>query len=396
MSLFLTVLVVTAQFPDTFLGSISVGNNPVDLCISPDGQRAYAAVAWGYATAIDLEGYSELSLAGLVTIDGEPSAVQCDETGEKLYVADTENSMVHVVNTGTLTVESSFQVEASPVDMVLCSGINRILLSHSAGMITVINTLSSTVEDVFWAGNSLHSMAVSPDGRYVYAPDSGSPYESLITAATGSVNRFSSGMDTRAAALSGSGEFLFLSCTEWGLISVMNTEELTVETTISCEAPVEMAALPALPYIYGVNPDMNVLSVYSTDDLQIMGTVPVPGEPVNIAVHPDGERIFVVCSGDNKMKVYGYDPEGIEPDGTTVSILPGCSPSAVPSVVIRGVSGRIIIRGFDISGRNLFENEITGEGSTEFFLPEMPSGILLVTAESGEERLCTQVVVLKP
>ncbi len=393
---FLMLVLVTAQFPDTFLGSIAVGNNPVDLCISPDGQRAYAAVEWGFASAVDIQGYSEFSLAGLVGIEGEPSSVQCDETGEKLYVADTENSLVHVVNTGTLTVESSFPVEASPVDMVLCSGTNRILLSHSAGMITVINTLTSSVEDVFWAGNSLHSMTVSSDGKLVYAPDNGSPDESLITAATGSVSRFSSGMDSRAAALSGNGELLFLSCTEWDQISVMNTGDLTIETSILCEngAPVEMAALPALPYLYGVNPEMDLLSVYSTDELQFTGTVPVPGEPVNIAVHPDGERIFVVCAGDNRMKVFGYDPAGTEPEETDLSMVPGCSPSSAPSVILSGVSGTVTLRGYDLSGRNLFESEETAPN--EFFLPEVPSGIVFVAAESRGERLCTQVVVLEP
>jgi len=396
----LVLLSVVAQFPDTFLGSVSVGNNPVDVCVSPDGERAYAAVEWGYASAVNIEDYDVFSFAGLVSIDGEPSAVQCDESGEKLYVADSENSMVHVVNTETLSIESSFAVEASPYDMVLCTGINRILLSHSGGMITAINTLTSSVEEVYWAGNSLHSMVVSPDGQYVYAPDNGSPYESIVTGATGSVNRFSSGMDSRAAALSGDGEYLFLSCTAWDMISAVNTNTLTTESSVSCEngAPTEMAALPALPYLYGVNTEMDILSVYSTDGLQLVGTVPVTGEPVNLAVHPDGERIFVVCTGDNKMKVYGYDPSGIAPDGTNSCMWPGCSPSPVPSVILGGITGRVILRGFDLSGRTLFESrtEIQAGEPAEFFLPGMPSGVLLVTAEFSGERLCTRVVVLEP
>lgn len=54
-----------AQYPDTFLGSVAVGQNPMDGCLSPDGLRAYAAVEFGFAAAIDIDGYSDFPLAGL-------------------------------------------------------------------------------------------------------------------------------------------------------------------------------------------------------------------------------------------------------------------------------------------------------------------------------------------
>lgn len=389
----------TAQFPDTFLGSVSVGNDPVDVCISSDGLRAYAAVQWGYATAVDINGYDDFTLAGLVTIDGEPSAVQCDGAGEYLYVADSENSIVHVVNTSTLLVENSFPVESSPVDMVLCPGENRIFISHSAGIITVIDTVTRTVEDSFWAGEYLHSLAMDPGGVVFYAPDSGSPYESVISTATGSVNRITSGMDSRAAAVSGDGSRLFLSSTDWGMISVMETATYTVDSLISCTgpAPVEMAALPSLPYLYGVNSAEGLLSVYGTDDLEYKGTVSVPGEPVNIAIHPDGERIFLVCSGDNKMKVFGYDPSGT-PQETSGFSMRGYSPSAEPSVVISGTTGQVTLRGYDISGRNVWaEAVVLAEGeSAELHIHGVSAGLLLVSAETSGMRLTTELVILKP
>lgn len=393
-------ILFTAQFPDTFLGSMSVGNEPVDLCISPDGQRAYTAAAWGFAAVIDIEGYDQFTFAGLVSIEGEPSAIQCDATGQRLYVADSENSLVHVVDTETLTVTSSFPVESSPVDMVLCSGYDLIYLSHSGGLVTVINTQTSSVEDVFWAGSSLHSLALSPDGEWLYAPDNGSPLESRISAESGVVNRFSSGLDSRAAAVSGDGGLLFLSCTEWNLIGVVNAEDLSPETTIGCEdgAPVEMAALPTLPYLYGVNSEMNALYVYGTDDLKFKGTVSVPGEPVNMAVHPDGERIFVVCAGDNKLKVYGYDPSGLEPGGTAASLVPVSSPSPEPSVVTSGLQGEVTIRAFDLSGRKVFEH--TGQAAAgqpwEVPITRAPAGLLMVTAETSGTALRTRVMVLEP
>jgi DNA-binding beta-propeller fold protein YncE len=61
----LAALAATAQYPDFFLGSVSVGQNQADVCMSPDGNRAYVAVGFGFATVIDLNDYSDFSLAGL-------------------------------------------------------------------------------------------------------------------------------------------------------------------------------------------------------------------------------------------------------------------------------------------------------------------------------------------
>ncbi len=309
------VSVTHAQYPDTFLGSLSMGNGFADICISPDGDRAYAAVGFGFAAVVDIQGYDEFTLLQLLPIDGEPGAVQCDETGEILYVSDSENGLVHVVNTASLTVEYSFPTQPDPVDMLLVPGLHRIFLSHSQGMITVIDTETGYPTEVFWAGEALNGLCITPDATFICAPDNGSSQESVINPSTGSVNRVTSGMDSRSAAVSSSGSRLFLSCTAWSIIGVMNTETLSMETTITCQgsAPVWLASLPGLPFIYGAHPSENLLSVYHTEDLTLQGTVDVSGTPSRIAVHPDGERLFVVCGGDNRLRVYGFDPEGWKP-----------------------------------------------------------------------------------
>lgn len=398
-SICIAMLFIQGQFPDTFLGSISVGSDPVDLCISPDGTRAYAAVEFGYATAVDILGYDSFELAGLVSIDGTPSAVQCDGTGEVLYVADSENSAVHIVDTGTLEATGSFSVQPAPVDMVLSAEHERVFISHSGGMVTVISTQTSSVETVLWAGNSLHSLTVSPCGNYVYVSDAASPEEAVINAGTLSVTRFTSGMDSMASAISGSGEWLYLSSTDWDVIGVVNTADLSIDTTFvsTGEAPVEMAALPGLPYLYGVDAEGAGLVVYDTDDLSFLGTVPVPGEPVNLEVHPDGERIFLVCAGDNRMKVIGYDPSGFQGNEGAAS-LSAESPSTRPSVTARGFTGDLTVRAWDLSGRMVWEGRSTAAPGDvcEFFITGAPAGLLLVRAESPDLSATAEIVVLKP
>lgn len=390
----------TAQYPDTFLGEVPIGSGPADICISPDGTRAYAAVSWGFAAVVEINGYNDFTLTDLVDIDGEPAGVQCDGTGDYLYVSDSENCLVHIVNTSTLSVESSFEVQPAPADMVLCSGIDRIFLAHTSGMITVINTDTRAVEDIFWAGEQLYSLAVSPDETVIYAADNGSPFESVISTGSYGVSRITSGMDTRCCTLSGNGEKLYLSCTAWGLVGIMDTESLSLDTVITCTeaAPSEMICLPDLPYLYGINTSTDQLDVYNTEGFIHAGSVAVTGEPVSMAVHPDGERIFLV-SDDSRMKAFGFDPAGIQPDLSQGILRCIETPSPSPEVQVTALPGTdVSLLCHDLSGRLLFSREIRLDNreSEIVCLRNMPSGFLLVTAESETARETVRVLVLQP
>ena len=180
---------------------------------------------------------------------------------------------------------------------------------------------------------------------------------------------------------------------------MVSTADLSIDTTFVCngEAPVEMAALPGLPYLYGVDAEGAGLVVYDTDDLSFLGTVPVPGEPVNLEVHPDGERIFLVCTGDNRMKVIGYDPSGVQGNEGAAS-LSAESPSTRPSVTARGFTGDLTVRAWDLSGRMVWEGRSTAAPGDvcEFLITGAPAGLLLVRAESPDLSATAEIVVLKP
>ncbi|MCD4708228.1 MAG: hypothetical protein K8S62_10890 [Candidatus Sabulitectum sp.] len=395
----LIVFAAIAQFPDTFLGSVSVGQNPMDVCLSPDGNRAYAAVEFGFATAIDINGYSDFSLAGLVTIDGEPVTLQCDPTGEYLYVADQENNLVHIINTSELSVVKTLDIQPDPTDMVLCSAGNMIYLSHENGMITVIDTESQTVEESFWVGEEINSICITPAQDLVFAADDGSPEEAVITTSTGVLTHINSGMDSYGCAVSGNGTRLFLSCPSWNIIGVMDIASLTVEGTIPCtgDAPEKMAALPGLPYLYGVCPEQNTITVFGTDDLTQKGEIPLTGGPANIAAHPDGERLFIVCTADNKMKIIGFDPTGIDPimHEHMLSVLH--SPSTAPSVAVTCLNGGIVsLSAFDLAGRTVWtaETVMTQNETRQFSLENAPVGVLIVTSTIEGTVNSVKVVVL--
>jgi DNA-binding beta-propeller fold protein YncE len=400
VALLLAALAAAAQYPDFFLGSVSVGQNPTDVCLSPDGSRAYVAVGFGFATVIDINDYSDFSLAGLAYIDGEPVTLQCDVSGNYLFVADTENSLVHVVDTSDLSIVKDFSIQPDPSDMVLSPQENRIYLSHESGMITVIDTQSQEVTDVFWAGSEINSMAITPSADLIFAADDQSPEEAVINTSTGAVTHFSSGMDSYGCTVSGDGARLFLSCLSWELIEVVDAESFTIETTVACpgNTPGKMVTLPDLPYLYGVCPDQNSITVIGTDDLAVKGDIAVTGGPSNIAVHPDGERLFVVCTGDNKLKIFGFDPSGIAPRNSELTLRVLNSPSSSPSLMVSSTGpGYADLKIFDVAGRTVQEEYFSVAPGTanRIMVDNLPRGVFTATV-SMEGGSCQARLVVLP
>ena len=293
-----------------------------------------------------------------------------------------------------------FDIQPDPSDMVLSPQENRIYLSHESGMITVIDTQNQEVTDVFWAGSEINSMAITPSDSLIFAADDESPEEAAINTSTGAVTHFSSGIDSYGCTVSGDGSRLFLSCLSWELIEVVDTQSFTVETTVACpgNTPGKMAALPDLPYLYGVCQDQNSITVIGTDDLAVKGDIAVTGGPTNIAVHPDGERLFVVCTGDNKLKVFGFDPSGIAPRNTELTLGVLNSPSSSPSLIISSTSpGYADIRIFDVAGRTVQTEYFAVAPGTanRILIDNLPQGVFAATV-SMEGRSCQARLVVLP
>ncbi len=397
--LLIAVFTASAQYPDTILGSIAVGQNPTDVCISPDGNTAYVAVGFGFATVVDISEYADYSIITLVSIDGVPAVIECDQSGEFIFVADSENNLLHIIDTSDYSVTKTIEIQSDPTDMIRYSSGNKIYLSHGNGMISVINTQTQLIDECYWAGNDINSLCINNSENLIVAADNQSPDEVLIDPASGLVSTFSSGSDNFGCSFSGNGEYLFLSNPDWNTISVVNTSSFNIETTITCPSitPERMASIPSLPYLYGVCPEDNKLLVVNTDDFSIEEEIVLPGEPVSIVAHPDGQRLFMTCLADNKLKAVGFDPSGIYLNSPNFSAVIVNSPAKSPSVSITAdISGTLLLKLFDLSGRLLQANEVSiGQGETFLYNVESDlRGIQILSITMNRISYSLKVVVL--
>lgn len=181
-----------------------------------------------------------------------------------LYVPNTSQSTVSVVNTDTGNVDASISVGAAPVCVVLNSTHTRAYVSNqSSNTVSVINTLTNTVVATVSVGSTPPQLAIIPDDSFVYVVNGSSDN-----------------------------------------VSVIDTSDNTVIDTVNVGgAPQGIAANPNGGFVYVSNYSDDTVSVINTATNSVVATVSVCHTPRNMTVNPDGTFAHVLCDGSSKVSL---------------------------------------------------------------------------------------------
>ncbi len=157
---------------NTVVATIAVGDDPSTLAVSPDGERLYVTVAGGLVQAIETIGNSVL--ATIPVGAGGEMAVTPD--GARVYVAA---GLIHVLDTATNTVVSSFPAELNPAAPAGNSALGiairpdgrayvTVITGLFSGGLVVVDTGSDSVIGSIGLGSIPGPIAMAPDGSRAY------------------------------------------------------------------------------------------------------------------------------------------------------------------------------------------------------------------------------------
>jgi YVTN family beta-propeller protein len=156
-------------------------------------------------------------------------------------------------------------------------------------------------------------IAVSPDGKTLYAAENLADSVAIVDLATAKVTAtVPVGHNPYTVALGRDGRFAFVS--NWGAstVSVLATATVKVIRTIRVGThPSALRLGPGGRQLYVANTDADSVSVIDTATLALTGTVslapyagaPVGSSPNALAVSPDGATLYVANAGDNDVAV---------------------------------------------------------------------------------------------
>ena len=275
------------------VATVSVGNGPVSVAITPDGGTVYVTNLDGTVSVISTATNAVVTTLALGS--GAPAVgVAVSPDGTKAFVGNTTANTVSVINTTTNTIVATVPAGTDPSGVVFSpSGALAYVVNDQAVSVVDTNTNAVTTTIPVPAGNGATNgpgVAITPNGAFVY--------------------------------VSG-GE---------GNASVVNTVSNTVTGTVSTDGNMRGAALGLLAFLpsgaFGYGPDggLGTVAVFDTTNTEV-GTVQVGNNPFGVAITPNGKLAYVTNSSDDTVSVintaanvvFKTIPVGARPQGLAIA-----------------------------------------------------------------------------
>jgi YVTN family beta-propeller protein len=199
---------------------VPVGRQPVGIAVDSATHRVYVANYGDDAVTVldgfcgDLSQYcgTHVSYVAIIPVGGLPVGVALDTYTHRLFVTDSSDDVVTVVNTETLAVVAKVSVGRAPYGVAIDSGMHRVFVSNSRdGTVSVIDenvkeinyTVTSTpaVVQTVGVGLSPHGVAVDTTGDVIVANNGDNTVSIFRDSRTSPVRSFPVGAQPEAAAV---------------------------------------------------------------------------------------------------------------------------------------------------------------------------------------------------
>ncbi len=247
---------------------LPTGKTPNEVCISPDGKRAYVTNRGeNSVTVLDLDAVtvaSTISEPGLKNPDG----CTVDRTGAKLYVAAAGQKSVFVFSTAD---------------------------GHKLAELTV--------------GEEPRRLLFSPDANRLYVSNGGERFLSVIDPKTDTViERIKAGRDPRAMAFTPDGRYLAISNVSDDTVQFVKPGETAPEFVVGVpKSPQRLVLSPAKQLLFAIGRVDNVIAILDVRPMEefgrVVSTLPVGHLPWGMALSAAGDSLYVTNTSDNTISV---------------------------------------------------------------------------------------------
>jgi YVTN family beta-propeller protein len=320
----------------------------------------------------------------------QPKAIAVTPDGKDVYVANSLSNTVSVVATSTNRIVhtiSSPHLSAPTGVAISPDGKTAYVSNHGSGTVSKISTATAKVVATIGTNNvNAHpsGMAITPDGKTAFVTEGGLNVVAVINLATSKVTgTISVGIDPEAIAISPDGSKALV--TDYGdlthpgaSISVINVATKTVSATITdankLQSPLGIAISPDGSTAYAANrgqitgPGSSV-AVIDLATHTVTSDVTVGGIPTNVAVTPDGTKVYVTTAIDTGV---------ISVIDTATHAVTSVDTSAHPISDMTGVAATP-------NGDTVYVAGFPGEDFNTGALPELGYGYLLDAIDTGTD-----------
>ena len=215
------------------LATINVGFGPLDMAISPFGDRVY--VTNSDSRSLSVIGVDELREVSLINLNGiadGPFGLAVSPDGRTLYATDIGAAQIYVVDSDVGTVTDRIDVLDSPRSVVVSPDGRFLYVAGFEGGIGVVNLAEGRETQRISTPAGVFRLALSPDGSTLYATDQDGGNLLVVDTAQNRLVRtipvLPNGSNTRGLTVSEDGRRIYVANSNSNDLVVFDSETLSV------------------------------------------------------------------------------------------------------------------------------------------------------------------------
>ena len=295
----------------------SEGENYV-LIVRPDGSAPRLGLRGAHSIACHSDGrvYTNTTDNRVALIEGatrkvikhlavgdDPSHLELSHDGRRLYVANSGSNDVTIIDTASDRVLTTAPTGARPLLPCVAANDESVYLPSGPDKSVTVLGAGGGFKKTVAVGLAPHDVAVSPDCRWAYQPNSAAHTVTVIDGKDYSVvGEVKVGLGPGHIVFDPESRFAYVANTVSDDVTVIDTANHEVIATIPAGA---VAHLPALShdgrYGYVANFAADNLTVWDCQDRRVIATIPVGIYPHFFAPSPDGKWLVVSNTGESTI-----------------------------------------------------------------------------------------------
>jgi YVTN family beta-propeller protein len=229
------------------------------------------------------------------------------------YVSSNGTKDITTVNTEDLSRGSLTAVGSQKGIAISADG--RFLYATESGFLEVIDVPADSSVALIQVGNAAQSVALSPDGKFAYVGNDGSQdvavVDTKLLAVVTSIPI--SGKGPKDIVITPDGAFVYVSTSNSVFVTAIQTSTNTVIADIQVGAgPDGLAVTPDGAFVFAaISVTSEVAKIDVSNNTVVSKIGGFSGEPTVLAVTPDGERLYVATNTDSSLTAIHVGPDTV-------------------------------------------------------------------------------------